>query len=459
MLDFLVGAGKRVDFLRVPAEAERPAYFEWHRKRTIHVHCWAQGEFWPVVAYGIESLGHQWEHVDGFGTADPTADGIEFGFVLRKGAPSLPPAVRAAQWHVAIEAANAGPDSPSAAERPYQPPPAVDRRARILELIDVDRDVGIELGPLDSPVVERGDRSIHYVDHVDTEQLRRHYGDDPNVGDVVDVDIVLADRRLSEAVEGLAPVDYVVASHVVEHVPDLIGWLADLAAVIRPGGVLSLAIPDKRYCFDVKRRCTELSELVDAHLNELRQPSIAQVFDFHAKAAFSITTAMLWAGDDTYRTIADDDLGALRVSRRVLDGGGDVEVHCTVFTDASFLDLVGRLFVTGLVPDYELAAFHPTEPAAVEFHVSLRRLPDDLAVEERRARQLRSLPSVPGRRPEAITAPSDLSTAEARLIGWKRQAMTVLRRLPGQRQAEAWARQFVLRARTGGVPSRVRRGP
>jgi hypothetical protein len=232
---------------------------------------------------------------------------------------------------------------------------------------------------------------------------------------------------------------------VIEHVPDMIGWLADLASVLRPGGILSLAVPDKRYSFDVRRRCTELAELVDAHVSQRQYPSVGQIFDFYAKSAFSVTTAGLWAGDDNYLALTDDDAGALRSSRLAHEDPGALEVHCTVFTDASFLDLLERLFVLDLVPAYEVAAFHPVEPGSVEFHVSLRRLPDDIDPEERRARQRGSLPPTVGVRAPPL---GDLSRAEARLIGMKRRAMAALRRLPGERPAEEWFRRVRARARS-----------
>jgi hypothetical protein len=113
------------------------------------------------------------------------------------------------------------------------------------------------------------------------------------------------------------------------------------------------------------------------------------------------------------------------------------EVHCSVFTPESFLDLLRRLFDIDLLPAYEVAAFHPTEPGSVEFNVALRRLPD-LDPSDRRARQLASLPtSVPW---EDVTRPADLSRFEWQMIGAKRRAMAALRRVPGE-SLERWFRR------------------
>ncbi len=63
------------------------ADIEHERRRSIHVHCWNEEEFLPVLAYGVRSLRHRWRFVDGLRTGRPGSVGIEFGIVLRKDRP------------------------------------------------------------------------------------------------------------------------------------------------------------------------------------------------------------------------------------------------------------------------------------------------------------------------------------------------------------------------------------
>jgi len=92
--------------------------------------------------------------------------------------------------------------------------------------------------------------------HLSTEALREKYQHDPavDIAQIVEVDFDLAQITFRDALARIAPLDFVVASHVIEHVPDLVGWLSDIHAALRVGGVLALVIPDKRFTFDLHRR-------------------------------------------------------------------------------------------------------------------------------------------------------------------------------------------------------------
>ena len=96
--------------------------------------------------------------------------------------------------------------------------------------IDVATMRGLEFGPLANPRVRKHEGPIFYLDHMSTEQLRHKYAENetlrPNIGSLVEVDFVQhSGIRLADAVGDSAPFDYMIASHVAEHIPNLIGWL------------------------------------------------------------------------------------------------------------------------------------------------------------------------------------------------------------------------------------------
>ena len=86
MVEFLTQAGEGASYTEVPSESdgERAAWFDWHRKRSIHVHCWTEDEFLEVLLHAIAAMGQGWEFVDGIIADDEGEHGIEFGYVLRK---------------------------------------------------------------------------------------------------------------------------------------------------------------------------------------------------------------------------------------------------------------------------------------------------------------------------------------------------------------------------------------
>jgi SAM-dependent methyltransferase len=85
MIDFLTKAGEGANFTGLPAGGpeERARFFDWHRQRTIHVHCWQEDEFAELLDHAIGVLGLQFEFVDGL-VAEDELGGIEFGYVLRR---------------------------------------------------------------------------------------------------------------------------------------------------------------------------------------------------------------------------------------------------------------------------------------------------------------------------------------------------------------------------------------
>ncbi|WP_156748564.1 bifunctional 2-polyprenyl-6-hydroxyphenol methylase/3-demethylubiquinol 3-O-methyltransferase UbiG, partial [Mycobacterium sp. E3198] len=107
---------------------------------------------------------------------------------------------------------------------------------------------GLEIGPLHKPIVPKKGTGVLYADHLPTDKLRDKYRGDENVSNdqIQDVDIVVGSSGLRDGV-GSRRFHYVVASHVIEHVPNPLGWFNEIHGFMEPGGILSLAIPDKRY--------------------------------------------------------------------------------------------------------------------------------------------------------------------------------------------------------------------
>lgn len=249
-----------------------------------------------------------------------------------------------------------------------------DRIDLLLRSIDVANSKGLELGPLANPVVARGMGDISYLDHVDAEGLRARYRthDGFDVDAIVPIDFVSHTGSVRDAVGEGVVFDYVIASHVIEHVPDLVGWLGDIRNVLLDGGVLSLAIPDHRRCFDALRSPTVTAEVIHAHLTKATVPSPRQVFD-HYSSAVAWRGLISWGEEPPFAELVPvhSQAEALDRATAVATSGEYQDVHCWVFTPSSFTRLLSALQNLQLVP---FTLEHCSESIGGEFFVTLRAI-------------------------------------------------------------------------------------
>ena len=287
------------------------------------------------------------------------------------------------------------------------------RSEKLLGDLDVSAAHGVEIGALDTPIMRRPTANVKYVDHLDQEGLRSKYADDPNVqkDNIVPIDGVWGENTLADCFPGEV-FDYVIASHVVEHVPNLIGWLEEVSEVLRSDGQLILAFPDKRYCFDVLRQETDLSDLIDCHLHSIRRPTPRQVFDYNANAVeFDHTTAWFHPKQRSeLRHFVSRD-GALLAARESL-AGKYIDGHCSVFTARSLLELLDGLLELRLIR-FRLGRFHVAEAGTNEMTLVLLRQPDNAETTEARGLIRRLLTDGVDSEGLPLDTVSDASTQEA----------------------------------------------
>lgn len=239
----------------------------------------------------------------------------------------------------------------------------------LLDGIDLSRSLGVEIGALCRPHVRRADGPVIYVDHADTATLRQKYAGDPGVSldDLVPVDVVWGERPLSESITAA---DYVVASHVVEHVPDLIGWLAELRAILKPGGRVRLAVPDRRYTFDYLRKETDLLDVEYAHNQRATRPQTHIVYDY-VRNAVKLDAAKAWAGGlDASSLERHHSVRHALAIAQAAESGAYHDVHCWVFTPRSFCLLFAKMADHGLIR-FACETFHDTAPGTIEFCAGL----------------------------------------------------------------------------------------
>lgn len=258
--------------------------------------------------------------------------------------------------------------------------------SRLVHEIDLNNQTGIEIGPLVRPIVTREQSNVKYVDRASTEELRKWYAVDPhiNVDDIMDIDYVWGEKTLSESTGGIEQFDYCIASHVIEHIPDLITWLQEISSILKVGGVASFAVPNKRYTFDYLRQTTKPAEIIDGYLKKIRKPSFAHIYDhFSNHAELNIQEAWQQGFDGRDLKPGRDAMHAYSACLDALDGDKYIDSHCSVFTEESFFELFSVISELGLL-DFKIKRYFPTAKYMLEFFVQFEKLDSTLSVEEKK---------------------------------------------------------------------------
>lgn len=131
------------------------------------------------------------------------------------------------------------------------------------------RGKGLEIGPLDRPQEKDESTLISYADRRSTEELKSLFKHDPNVdvNKIVNIEHVCDAQDLSSIND--ETYDFVVASHLLEHVANPIQAIKEWLRVVKPGGYVYMIVPDKRFTFDKTRELTPLIHFMRDYENKV----------------------------------------------------------------------------------------------------------------------------------------------------------------------------------------------
>ena len=144
----------------------------------------------------------------------------------------------------------------------------------------------LEIGPAHNAILPKRDGyDTRIVDYLDRSGLVEKYRDFRQYApdSIEEVDYVLpAGAHLSSVID--ERFELVLASHVLEHTISLIDFLNDCGRLLAPGGVVTLVVPDHRYCFDRFRERSSIARVIDMAIAPPSVHTIGTLTDFTLNA-------------------------------------------------------------------------------------------------------------------------------------------------------------------------------
>jgi hypothetical protein len=249
--------------------------------------------------------------------------------------------------------------------------PQLTREQKILKFVDQEG-YGVEIGPSYNPIApKRAGYKVHVIDHANREDLVSKYTAlQMPVDKIEDVDFIWQGQPYVELTGRPNFYDWIIASHVIEHSPDFIGFLDNCGSILKESGVLSLVVPDMRLCFDHFRPVTSIARVVEAHLEKRSRHTPGTALE-HIMSIVRKNGLGCW--DASYQgeyTLVHPPCDALDIFQQALNQTSYLDCHSWIFTPSSFRLLLQDLFALGLTTFREVA-FFPS--AGCEFYITLCR--------------------------------------------------------------------------------------
>lgn len=251
----------------------------------------------------------------------------------------------------------------------------MDRIARLLGTTHRSQRI-IEIGAGYCPAAPKaGGWRTHVVDHGSREDLQKKYAEAKvDLKAIEYVDTIWGEGPLHDAVppDLKGQIDIIIASHVLEHIPDLVGFLDSASHLVGSEGTLSVALPDRRYCFDCFKPWTTTGDLIEAHDRSLNRHSLKTAFNHMAYSAV-VDGHLAWGPRPIGLPVLLDDFKAAADTVALFHSpltSPYADYHAWQFTPAGFQLTMLELKALRLT-DWQIETLEG--PENFEFFVSMRR--------------------------------------------------------------------------------------
>jgi SAM-dependent methyltransferase len=252
----------------------------------------------------------------------------------------------------------------------------MDRVQKLLSGIDRSMKI-LEIGPSFNPVAPKSQGWNSWsVDHADQGELKEKYRAHASVDEsqIEAVDFIWHNGDLDQAI----PIEHhntfgaCIASHVIEHFTNPIGFFRSMSRLIAPQGIISLAVPDKRFCFDYFKPLSLTGDLLSADEQSRKRHTKCTAFNEVAYSVFSDNVGA-WS---QHPIESISFVYSIKRAKKAFDAAEEgefapyVDYHGWFYTPASFTLIILELNYLDVI-DWTIDCHFPT--VGCEFFVTLKK--------------------------------------------------------------------------------------
>lgn len=274
----------------------------------------------------------------------------------------------------------------------------MDFREHIRNNILSENDRILEFGPLNRPTAAKDKfPNVKFADIRSTEDIKKLYtsndylkatGVTVDTDTIVDIDYVIKDSY-KNTFKDAEKFDVIILSHVIEHIPDIIGFFTDVATILKDDGKLVIIYPDARYCFDHFRNGTRFIDAYEVY--DKRVSNAASVFDFTYNVVKENDAAFFWQGSDIMSKLPENGFSAsIEKYNMAIKGKLPDDVHFWPFSDYQFIKFLYDMNRADLLK-FNVSDVYETIPNTQEFMVVLSKSNSRRASTEKYEAILRNL--------------------------------------------------------------------
>jgi len=183
--------------------------------------------------------------------------------------------------------------------------------------------IGIEIGAFKSPVPGLTPKPIYidrFRDYANERCFADYYGDA--------TELPFYDNSL----------DYVVTSHVLEHVANPVKALAEWYRVLCPGGIIYCVVPDRRSTWDRARALTPVTHMLEDFARGTTVCDGTHIDDFVDGVDWS-----MWSPTTPAAEVPAKKDELKKTYHDAVDSGNEINIHFHVFEPSTLLELFETL--------------------------------------------------------------------------------------------------------------------